>query len=79
MAFSKVNPDHLHPAALLNTYDTHIATAKAERVIKTGGRACVMASSIPHGISRALHLCYDGVLRDLPCYHRPRGQCSLPS
>jgi predicted TIM-barrel fold metal-dependent hydrolase len=49
VGFSKENPDRLRSTALLNTYDIDIATREAERVIKAGGRAFVMASAVPPG------------------------------
>jgi predicted TIM-barrel fold metal-dependent hydrolase len=49
VGFNQVDPDRLRSTALLNTYDVDLATAEAERVIKAGGRAFVIASSVPPG------------------------------
>jgi len=54
IGFSKQDPNRLRAAALLNTHDIDIATAEAERVLKAGGRAFVMASAVlPGNVSPA--------------------------
>jgi len=49
IGFSKHDPDRLRAVALLNTHDIDVATAEAERILKAGGRAFVMASAVPPG------------------------------
>jgi len=55
IGFSKQNPHRLRAAALLNTHDIDIATAEAERVLKAGGSAFVMASAVPPGNASPAH------------------------
>lgn len=55
VGFGKHNPKRLRAAALLNTHDIDIATAEAERVLKAGGRAFVMASAVPPGNMSPAH------------------------
>ncbi|GAB6040381.1 amidohydrolase family protein [Endothiovibrio diazotrophicus] len=47
--FSSTNPDRLRGVAILNTFDVQTAIDEAERVIKAGGRAFVVPSSIAPG------------------------------
>jgi predicted TIM-barrel fold metal-dependent hydrolase len=47
--YSKTNRDRLRMVAILNTHDIDVATAEAERVLKAGGNAFVLASSVPPG------------------------------
>ena len=49
VGFSKHDPNRLRVVALLNTHDIDSALAEAERVLKAGGRAFVMASAVPPG------------------------------
>lgn len=55
IGFSKQDPHRLRAAALLNTHDIDIATAEAERVLKAGGSAFVMASAVPPGNASPAH------------------------
>jgi predicted TIM-barrel fold metal-dependent hydrolase len=55
IGFSKQDPHRLRAAALLNTHDIDIATVEAERVLKAGGRAFVMASAVPPGNASPAH------------------------
>lgn len=55
IGFSKRNPHRLRAAALLNTHDIDVATAEAERVLKAGGSAFVMASAVPPGNASPAH------------------------
>jgi predicted TIM-barrel fold metal-dependent hydrolase len=67
MDYSKQDPDRLRAVALLNTHDIDIATAEAERVLKAGGRAFVMASAVPPGNVSPAHEKMDrlwGLLQD---------------
>lgn len=49
IGFGKPNPNRLRSVAILNTHDIDIATAEVERVLKAGGRAFVLASSVAPG------------------------------
>jgi len=47
--FGKQNPNRLRSVAILNTHNIDVAIAEAKRVLKAGGRAFVLASSVPPG------------------------------
>ncbi len=47
--FNSKDPDRLRGVAILNTYDVQVAIEEAERVLKAGGRAFVIPSSVAPG------------------------------
>lgn len=55
IGFGKQNPHRLRSTAILNTHDIDVAVAEAERVIRAGGRAFVLASSVPPGNMSPAH------------------------
>ena len=61
VGYAKADPYRLRAAALLNTHDIDVATAEAERVLKAGGRAFVMASGSPPGNVSPAHPNMDGL------------------
>jgi predicted TIM-barrel fold metal-dependent hydrolase len=57
--FRKTNPNRLFPAGILNTHNIDIALAEAQRLLKEGIRAFVIASSIPPGNGSPAHSNFD--------------------
>lgn len=53
--FGSQNPDRLRSVALLNTHDIDLAVIEAERVIRAGGRAFVLASAVAPGGASPAH------------------------
>nr|AHB82068.1 putative amidohydrolase [Jahnella sp. MSr9139] len=61
LRFGSHDPDRLRVAALLNTHDIDVAEAEVDRVLAGGGRAFVLASSVPPGDLSPAHAKMDRI------------------
>jgi predicted TIM-barrel fold metal-dependent hydrolase len=61
LRWSSRDRDRLRVAALLNTRDIDVAAAEVERVLAAGGRAFVLASSVPPGDLSPAHARMDRI------------------
>ena len=59
IAFSRTEPKRLLPVAILNTHNIAAALEEAKRLLKSGIRAFVIASSIPPGGGSPAHANFD--------------------